>query len=267
MAVRVEQPDLNVSIAYSWLLMVFIVRFTCGLQHLIRILLKPKSIQNDLKKLTKVIHPRSRKAQQLTKKISRISAREKIKLIHQVRQNLLGEKLQWFKDNLDASAALCTAEMLMELIERYLHRFDDELEQIELKRSIGGHRSRQHASREDIIRMTILKDREDYETGGIELPDILATSQLALLRQWQGELRFLQKFRLRLFSKRFLSSIIGKSASKEMPNSELQNGSSSLENSNADIPSEGEKDEPANDGNEIESNKTDTAEEHMETDT
>ncbi|XP_046990909.1 translation machinery-associated protein 16 homolog [Schistocerca americana] len=227
----------------------------------------PKSIQNDLKKLTKVIHPRSRKAQQLTKKISRISAREKIKLIHQVRQNLLGEKLQWFKDNLDANAALCTAEMLMELIERYLHRFDDELEQIELKRTIGGHRSRQHASREDIIRMTILKDREDYETGGIELPDILATSQLALLRQWQGELRFLQKFRLRLFSKRFLSSIIGKSVAKEKANSENQSDSS--ESTSINILPEEDKDStlPANDGNEIAPNKTEAAEEHMETDT
>lgn len=50
---------------------------------------------------------------------------------------------------------------------RYISRNDDELDQIELKHSIGGRTKRQHASREDIIRMTKSREQTEYDTCGI----------------------------------------------------------------------------------------------------
>ncbi|RLU25151.1 hypothetical protein DMN91_003243 [Ooceraea biroi] len=49
---------------------------------------------------------------------------------------------------------------------KYIGRNDEELEQITLKHSIG-RRNRQHASREDIIRMTKKREQEEFNTCGI----------------------------------------------------------------------------------------------------
>lgn len=48
-------------------------------------------------------------------------------------------------------------------------RFDDELEQISLKQSIGKRKNtnRQHANREDIIKMTISRENEEFSTCGL----------------------------------------------------------------------------------------------------
>jgi translation machinery-associated protein 16 len=50
---------------------------------------------------------------------------------------------------------------------RYLGRFQEELEQISLKHSVGNRKNRQHANREDIIRLTLLRDEELFNTCGL----------------------------------------------------------------------------------------------------
>lgn len=50
---------------------------------------------------------------------------------------------------------------------RYISRFDEELQQIALKHSVGQRRNRQHASREDIIRLTRQREEEEYATCGL----------------------------------------------------------------------------------------------------
>ncbi|MGH0166803.1 UNVERIFIED_CONTAM: hypothetical protein FKN15_051576 [Acipenser sinensis] len=51
----------------------------------------------------------------------------------------------------------------------YLHRFDSELEQIELVNGIKGRQGRQHSSRENVIKQTIERERMQYEGYGIGL--------------------------------------------------------------------------------------------------
>jgi len=53
------------------------------------------------------------------------------------------------------------------IFRRYLGRFQDELEQIELKNQIG-HRQKtpQYASRKALIESTIQAERNEYETNG-----------------------------------------------------------------------------------------------------
>lgn len=50
---------------------------------------------------------------------------------------------------------------------RYLKRFDDEVEQINLKQSISKNRSNQHASRLSIIKMTLDRENAEYNGAGI----------------------------------------------------------------------------------------------------
>nr|CAD7446406.1 unnamed protein product [Timema bartmani] len=192
----------------------------------------PNTARKELLKLKKVIHPKSRKTQALAKQVNKVSAREKTKLVHHMKQNLLGEKLIWFRDNLEPGAAAYTPQLVVQLIDKYLKRFSDELEQIKLKHSVGNRgKSRQHASREDIIRLTVLRDEEEFATCGLgivqlpsrftqvffltlrlttQVPDLLNPKQLQLLRSWSGELRYIQNLRLVRLHRRGLKELASK---------------------------------------------------------
>lgn len=59
---------------------------------------------------------------------------------------------------------------------RYLHRFDSELEQIELMNGIKGRQGRLHGAREAVIKQTIERERAQYEGIGFgELPSHTST--------------------------------------------------------------------------------------------
>ncbi len=58
--------------------------------------------------------------------------------------------------------------LLYRYLDRYLQRFQDELEQIELKNQIGQRqKTPQYASRKALIESTINTERHEYETNGI----------------------------------------------------------------------------------------------------
>lgn len=99
--------------------------------------------------------------------------------------NNLRDRIQWFKDQLTDSQTHLTKPEIHQLIEkfvddflqqldsisyfhRYLKRFDDELEQIELKNQIGQRqKTPQYASRKALIESTINAERHEYQTNGI----------------------------------------------------------------------------------------------------
>nr|CAD7204718.1 unnamed protein product [Timema douglasi] len=78
----------------------------------------PNTARKELLKLKKVIHPKSRKTQALAKQVKKVSAREKTKLVHHMKQNLLGEKLLWFRDNLEPEAAVYSPRLVVQLIDK-----------------------------------------------------------------------------------------------------------------------------------------------------
>lgn len=158
-----------------------------------------------IKQLSNCKHPNSRKTLALAKEMKKQVHRKKSKFAQNIKQNLLGEKLEWFKERLPENKT-CSPEEIDSLVVSYLSRFDEELEQIRIKHSIGNRKNRQHASREDVINMTIEREKTEYETCGLELPDLLNPVQVEMLRNWTGELRFLPNFKLRRISKKFISS-------------------------------------------------------------
>ncbi|KAA0722420.1 Translation machinery-associated protein 16 [Triplophysa tibetana] len=108
-----------------------------------------------------------------------------------------GEKLSWFQSQLDPGKADYTKHDACDIIERYLHRFDGELEQIELVNSIKGRQGRRHGSREAIIRQTMERERAQYEGTGFEIPDIINSKHLKTFREWSGDLKKLPNIKMR----------------------------------------------------------------------
>lgn len=72
----------------------------------------------------------------------------------------------FFRSNSVYYVFLCRSNFSCNLF-RYLGRFDEELEQLQLKHSIGMRKGRQHGNREDIIKMTQKNERNDFNTCGI----------------------------------------------------------------------------------------------------
>lgn len=64
---------------------------------------------------------------------------------------------------------------LYQYLDRYLQRFNDELEQIDLKNQIGQRqKTPQYASRKALIESTINAERHEYETTGFSMRTLFA---------------------------------------------------------------------------------------------
>lgn len=148
----------------------------------------------------KVIHPYSRKAAQLTREAHKQERKEKLKNEKALRLHVIGEKLLWFQNQLDPDKKEYSKIEACGVIERYLHRFDSELEQIELLNSIKGRQGRQHNSRENIIKQTIERETLLYQGPGLEIPDIINSKNLKIFREWNGDLKKLPNLKIRKIS-------------------------------------------------------------------
>ncbi|KAK9881093.1 hypothetical protein WA026_014436 [Henosepilachna vigintioctopunctata] len=150
-------------------------------------------------------HPNSRKTKVLQKQIKKSALKEKKKLQGSIKYNLIGEKCLWFQENLPDNVSCLSSSQMEEIIKKYLSRFNEELEQINIKHSVGVRKNRQHASREDIIKLTLKRELEEYKTCGL-VPDLMNHKQLQLLKNWKGELTMLPNFKLKRYTESFLQS-------------------------------------------------------------
>jgi translation machinery-associated protein 16 len=167
----------------------------------------------------KCIHPHSRKmAKFRTQEHRKLKFANKNK-VGGLRLQILGEKLLWFHDNLhgildleeDGVKEVVTPSEMLELANAYMARLDDEIEQIKLKNSIGSgqfNKRHQHTSRVDVIELAQKTEKEEFSGCGLEFPDLLDQENLKKFLEWSGELRFIQNFKLKRFTKSFLESNI-----------------------------------------------------------
>ncbi|XP_048390350.1 translation machinery-associated protein 16 isoform X2 [Stegostoma tigrinum] len=147
-----------------------------------------------------VTHPYSRKAGQMVREMHKQQRKDKIKSGKAIRLNIIGEKLLWFQRNLDPNKIEYSKQEACEIIEKYLHRFDSELEQIELTNSIKDRQGRQHEAREAILKHSIECERIWYEENGIEIPDIINTKHLKAFREWDGNFKKLPNVKMKKLS-------------------------------------------------------------------
>lgn len=102
------------------------------------------------------------------KKARRQNNKHKSRLGHAIKSNLTGEKLSWFLGHIDEERKEpLTPKEFEDLMTLYLQRFDEELEQIALRQSISKNRAKQHVAREDVIKITLEKEKSEYYGGGI----------------------------------------------------------------------------------------------------
>ncbi|XP_012784221.2 translation machinery-associated protein 16 [Ochotona princeps] len=157
----------------------------------------PKVLKGKNTGREKVIHPYSRKAAQISREAHRLDKKERLKNDKALRLNLIGEKLQWFQSHLEPRKKSYSKKDACDLIERYLNRFSSELEQIELHNSIKDRQGRRHFSREAAIKQTLGRERQQYESYGLEIPDILNADNLKTFREWDFDLKKLPNIKMR----------------------------------------------------------------------
>ncbi|XP_037546418.1 translation machinery-associated protein 16 [Nematolebias whitei] len=154
----------------------------------------------------KVVHPYSRKAAYLAREENKQKKKNRLKNEKAARLNNIGDKLLWFQSQLDPTKANYTQNDACDIIERYLHRFDSELEQIELVNGIKGRQGRLHGAREAVIKQTLEREREQYDGVGFEIPDIINAKHLKTFREWTGDLKKLPNIKLRKVSSKDLDT-------------------------------------------------------------
>lgn len=162
----------------------------------------PKAPTVNVGNSKKAVHPNSRKASQLSRKRNHDQKIDRISSVKQLKLDSLGEKLLWFQSNINSEQEAFTKRDLADLVESYLHRFDDELEQISIVNEVGGRRGQRHAAREDAIRITLQQEQEEWMTHGMEVPDLINGKSLKIFRAWQGEMRYIQNLKFRRISSR-----------------------------------------------------------------
>ncbi|KAK0088521.1 hypothetical protein PV325_011720 [Microctonus aethiopoides] len=164
-------------------------------------------IKRELSKQKKILHPNSRKVRAIAKKSKKAIAREHTKQTGTVKQNLIREKMLWMIDHMVPNICPYTPQLTAELIEKYIARNDEEIQWIEEKNKLPGRKNQSHASRKDILRMNKERELDDYNGCGIEIPNILNSTQCEMLREWDGDVRWLPNFTFRRFGKRHVEEL------------------------------------------------------------
>lgn len=90
----------------------------------------------------------------------------------------------------------------------YRNRFSEELEQINIIQSVGNRKGQnQHASRESSIKITVEEETNQFDSSGIEVPDLINKKHLEDFKKWNGEIKFIQNLKLRKISFRDLERV------------------------------------------------------------
>lgn len=156
----------------------------------------------------KLVHPNSRKAQQIGRKqIHKNKVQERKKELSQKLKIKL-DKLAWFHSNLPDANTEVSPSDFQGLIERYLHRFDDEIEYVRSIEQIRGNTT-QYSGRMDAIKMTLEKDNRDYDTCGLEVPDLLNLEVCNIFREWDGSsVAYFPKIAMKMYSRAMLDKLV-----------------------------------------------------------
>jgi translation machinery-associated protein 16 len=157
----------------------------------------PKAPKAVVGKSKKVVHPNSRHALYIQKQNNREHRLMKNKAESAIKQEHLQQKLLWYQTNLDSQKSMYTKNEVAELTCTYLERFNDELEQIGIVNSVGNRQTKQHQAREAAIKITKERENHEFDTIGIDVPDLLNGKNLEYFRNWTGEIRYFPNIKLR----------------------------------------------------------------------
>ncbi|CAG0914126.1 unnamed protein product [Notodromas monacha] len=166
----------------------------------------------------KLLHPNSRKATRISKNANKQGKKLKAKWAGNAKVNATTEMLRFLAQFLEDYSDPFTGSDFLDLIEwrgqllasahtvlkyvlkfpSYLHRNDDEMDEITDKNSIGGFRKgRQKSGRLSKLQETVARETELFEGAGLDLPDLFHAESLEFMRNWDGDAKSIHKIRMR----------------------------------------------------------------------
>uniref|UniRef100_F6TBF1 Translation machinery-associated protein 16 n=1 Tax=Ciona intestinalis TaxID=7719 RepID=F6TBF1_CIOIN len=152
------------------------------------------------KRSTKLLHPNSRTALNIVQQSRRHNLKLNKAKERASRLDSIVEKLLWFQSNLESDKCYSKFEYT-ELVERYFTRFNDELEQIEIIRSVGCRKPIQHGARERSIKLAQEHELMLFNSTGLELPDVFNKKNFREFMEWDGTPQTLPRLKLMRFVK------------------------------------------------------------------
>ncbi|KAJ2801535.1 translation machinery-associated protein 16, partial [Coemansia guatemalensis] len=140
-------------------------------------------------------HPYSRKARQISRAMNKESQiarakeeRAKVAMAH-------GQKQVWFRDRINEEDLLeqksWTTEQLAKLVDEYLQRNNEEVEEIE-----AGRKGRALAPKDALFLQVVETEKKESKLGGIEVPDLTSAFMVKTLRSWDGDVNSLSTIKL-----------------------------------------------------------------------
>ncbi|XP_035212766.1 translation machinery-associated protein 16-like isoform X2 [Stegodyphus dumicola] len=161
-----------------------------------------------------VIHPNSRKALQIAREEHRNSRLEKRRTELSQKQQAKLKKFKWFRDNIDVKKLAYSSEDIKELLDRYFQRFKEEETKIEEQKSIKGRHVYDRISHQYKISFLPQKEKSDFETSGLEIPNLTKKQSFEYFVNWDGDARFLNVIDTIVISKKSLEDSISRSHKK-----------------------------------------------------
>eukprot|EP00050_Salpingoeca_kvevrii_P004722 m.258124 g.258124 ORF g.258124 m.258124 type:complete len:159 (+) comp11033_c1_seq24:2915-3391(+) len=107
-----------------------------------------------------------------------------------------GAMVMWFRDEIEEDKPQFTEDEVCQLIDRFVHRHEAELE--ELQALSRERKMRVKPNRQDQLEHALQLEQALFRSG-FEAPDLTKPKNVARLREWNGELRFLQNIEMRKF--------------------------------------------------------------------
>jgi len=164
---------------------------------------KKKTVQNHKKK---DLHPNSRKVKQLARKeLHKIKVYQR-KVEYSQRNKAKIERFTFFHNCLPDGVHRLGGAEVSHIIEGYFHRFDDELEQVKKKFELHGNTT-QHSGRIDAIKMTVDREKQEFESTSFEIPDLFSTDGFKIFKEWDFSEQYLPKIKTRTVSQGALNAL------------------------------------------------------------
>ncbi|GJJ75119.1 translation machinery-associated protein 16 [Entomortierella parvispora] len=140
-----------------------------------------------------MIHPSSRKAQQVMRVVLRKDRLDHRNKVRANQSHSQVDRVMWFRHAVPDEVATLTREEHHELIEEYLSRYNEEYESLVALHRPG--KVRPKAAREDMLALFIANERQEYASG-FEMPDFSSPKNVKLLREWDGDLNSIRRIKM-----------------------------------------------------------------------
>lgn len=162
-----------------------------------------------VKKNSSVIHPNSRKALQLARQVFHNEKLKKRKDETNLKRTQKLIKFIWFKDNVDTTKEIYSAKDMNEIIDKYLGRFGESEDKLKGKKSLNRHLSGS-TFQEFKTDFLIQKEKQNFETCGLEVPDLMQEKSFDIFKSWNGDVDLLTAITTVVLTKKQLQNSVSK---------------------------------------------------------